>query len=121
MKITNAKLKEIIKEELDNVLSETTGKLTGSISQPDPSFNRYNIILYLDGKRVLKRRLPSLIQNNRADTPETIARRILKIEYTNFGTGFLQDPVTYEMLVDAIKSGDIKTPIDFSKQMKKNI
>mgnify|MGYP001256015684 CR=1 FL=1 len=113
MKITNARLKEIIKEELDNILSEKAGNLTGSISQPDPSFNRYNIILNLDGKRILKRRLPSLIQNM-ADTPEIIARRILKIENTNFGSGFLQSPVTYEMLVNAIRSGDIRTPIDFS-------
>ena len=113
MKITNAKLKKIIKEELENVLSETTGKLKGSIRQMDPRFNRYNIILDLDGKRVLKRQLPNLIQNI-ADTPEDVARRIMMIPNANFGTGFLQDPVTYEMLVDALKSGKIETPLDFS-------
>ena len=113
MKVTKSYIEKLIKEELENVLSEATGKLKGSIRQMDPRFDRYNIILDLDGKRILKTQLPSLIQNI-ADTPEDVAYRIMKIPTANFGSGFAQDPVTYEMLVDALKSGEIETPLDFS-------
>ena len=116
MKITNARLKQIIKEELDNVLSETQERLSGYIYQPDPSFNRYSVVLKLGYKRIARLKEPSILGSRATDTPETVARRIMHYaKHIESAYG-----VTEQMIADAIARGDIETPGNHLKQNSLN-
>ena len=101
MKITNKQLKQIIKEELDNILNEQSKKITGSIFQPDNSVARWTVVLYVDGKEYRRPKM-SLDPNLH---PTRLAY-VLSKEF-NFD-GMLGPKVTLEDFEAAIKNGNIK-------------
>ena len=116
MKITNAKLKQIIKEELDNMLSETQKRLSGYIYQLDPRFNRYSVVLKLGYEKIARFREPNILGSQETNTPETVASRIM-----HYAKHIERDHgVTEQMIADAIARGDIETPSDRLKQNSLN-
>ena len=101
MKITNNQLKQIIKEELDNILNEQSKKITGSIFQPDDRFARWTVVLYVDGKQY---RRPKMVLD--PNLHPTQLAYVLSKEF-NFD-GMWGPKVTLEDFESAIKNGKIE-------------